>query len=82
MAAVIHAWLGKDITVGVKTLEGGWIESASPYPLARRRGRAAVAVVATIYLGRATPSTMLPRHNWSRMIASYHPKTLLKRAPR
>jgi hypothetical protein len=74
LAAVIRAWFGKDITAGVKRSEGGWIGSASSYPLARRRGRVAVAMVAAVYLGRATPSTVLPRRRESRVIASYHPK--------
>jgi hypothetical protein len=39
------------------------MESTSPYPVARRRGHAAVAVVATVYLGYATPSTVLPRRS-------------------
>ena len=45
---MIRAWFGKDITAGTKRLEGDWIESAPPYPLAPRRGRATVAVVAAV----------------------------------
>jgi hypothetical protein len=55
LATVICAWLGEDITVGVKRSAGGWIEPASPYPLARRRGRATVAVIADVRFGCATP---------------------------
>jgi hypothetical protein len=40
---------------GGEKIRGDWIESAPPYPLARRRGRAAVAMVAIIYLGYTTP---------------------------
>ena len=53
-----------------------WVAVASRYSdhVHRQRGRAAVAMVAAVYLGRATPSTVLPRRNESRVIASYHPK--------
>jgi hypothetical protein len=33
---------------GDKKIRGDWIESALPYPLAPRRGRATVAVVAAV----------------------------------
>jgi hypothetical protein len=54
-AAVIRAQLGQDITADVKRLEGEWIEPTSPYPLARWRGHATVAVVAAVYFGHTTP---------------------------
>jgi hypothetical protein len=54
-AAVIHAQLGHDITVDMKSSEGEWIEPTSSYPLARWRGRATLAVVAAVYFGHATP---------------------------
>jgi hypothetical protein len=41
--------------MGMKRSEGDWIEFAPSYPLAWRRGRAAIAVVAALYLGHATP---------------------------
>jgi hypothetical protein len=54
-AATIRVQLGQDITADVKRSEGEWIEPTSPYPLARRRGRATVAEVAAIYFGYTTP---------------------------
>jgi hypothetical protein len=41
-------------------IRGGLDWVRPPYPLARRRGRAAIAVVGTIYLGHATPCADLP----------------------
>jgi hypothetical protein len=80
-ASVIRAWFGKDIIVGVKISEGGWIEPALSYPLARRHGRAVIVMVTAVYLGHSMPSIVLPRCNWSQVRASYHPKTSLNRAP-
>jgi hypothetical protein len=81
-AAVIRAWFRKDITAGVKRSEGVGLSLPCRTHLPARRGRAAIAMVAAVYLGRATPSIVLPRHNWSRVIASYYPETLLNRASR
>ena len=54
-AAVIRAWLGEDVTVEVKRSAGDWIEPASPYPLARRRGRATVVVIVAVHYGCVAP---------------------------
>jgi hypothetical protein len=47
--ATIHAlWRWIVAGGGVKRSEGEWIEPASPYLLARRRGRAAVAMIVAV----------------------------------
>jgi hypothetical protein len=53
--------------VGEKIAEGVNLgpEASLSYPLARRRGRTTVAMLAVDYLGHAMPQTRLPRHHRS-----------------
>jgi hypothetical protein len=47
-------WRG-DCRGGVKDPKGEWIKPTSPYPLARRRGRVTITMVAVVHFGCAMP---------------------------